>query len=149
MKNWILTLTFAAAAVFGLKAQESNPNAPEITFESTVIDYGTIMQNADGAREFVFTNTGNEPLIITSARSSCGCTVPTPPREPIAPGESSTIKVIYDTKRVGPIMKTVTVESNAKSGKKVLTIKGKVEAAPAQTSTTPVKPKTDSPVMAR
>jgi hypothetical protein len=149
MKNLLLSMVFMLAAVFGLQAQDSNPNAAEITFQSEVIDFGTIDQNANGTREFVFTNTGKEPLIITSTRGSCGCTVPSPPKEPIAPGKKGVIKVTYDTNRVGPFVKTVTVESNGKSGKKVLTIKGNVQAAPAQTSTSPVKPKADSPVMAK
>lgn len=108
-------------------AQDANPNAPEISFEKTTIDYGTIEQNADGNREFVFTNTGKEPLIITNAKGSCGCTIPTWPREPIAPGEKSAIKVHYDTKRIGPFTKTVTLSSNAKSSSQILHIKGVVK----------------------
>ena len=64
-----------------------------ITFETETIDYGTIENNADGNREFKFTNTGNAPLVISNAKGSCGCTVPTWPKEPIAPGASSVIKV--------------------------------------------------------
>lgn len=149
MKNLLFSLVLMLAATFGLQAQDANPNAPEILFQSEVIDFGTIVQNANGTREFVFTNTGKEPLIITSTRGSCGCTVPSPPKEPIAPGEKGVIKVTYDTNRVGPFVKTVTVESNGKSSKKVLTIKGKVDPAPAETTTSPVKAKTDSPVMAK
>ena len=62
-----------------------------MVFESETIDYGTIQHNADGKREFVFTNNGNKPLIITSATGSCGCTVPTYPKEPIAPCEKAVI----------------------------------------------------------
>jgi hypothetical protein len=149
MKNLVFGFFIAAIASFGLQAQETNPNAPEITFESEVIDFGTIEYASNGTREFVFTNTGREPLIITSARGSCGCTVPAPPREPIAPGQKSSIKVTYDTKRVGPFVKTVTVESNARTGKKVITIKGNVQPAQEQTSTTPVRPQTPSAVQNR
>ncbi|HHZ63961.1 MAG TPA: DUF1573 domain-containing protein, partial [Flavobacteriales bacterium] len=75
----------------------ANPNAPEIVFESDVMDYGTVDYNGDGVREFIFTNTGKEPLIISRAKGSCGCTVPTWPKEPIMPGAKGKIKVKYAT----------------------------------------------------
>lgn len=96
-------------------------------FENETIDYGTIPHNADGKREFVFVNNGTKPLIITNATGSCGCTVPSFPKEPIAPGAKATIGVKYATDRVGAFTKTVTVTSNAEgSASKVLTIKGTV-----------------------
>ena len=102
-----------------------NPNAPEITFDSDVMDYGTVEYNGDGLREFVFKNTGKEPLIISRAKGSCGCTVPSPPKDPIAPGESGVIKVKYDTNRSpGPIRKTITVYTNASAEPYTLKIKG-------------------------
>lgn len=137
MKKLFLALTFFAAGTFAF-AQESNPNAPEITFEEEVIDYGTIEKGSDGAREFVFTNTGKEPLIITRAVGSCGCTVPTWPKEPIAPGEKGVMKVKYDTQRVGAFNKSVTVTSNATNATKVVKIKGVVKA-PQPLQTTPEK----------
>lgn len=117
------------------KIEVQNPNAPTMTFESDVVDYGTIDQGADGVREFKFTNNGKEPLIISNARGSCGCTVPTWPKEPIKPGESSVIKVKYDTKRLGAINKSVTITSNAATPTKVVRIKGKIIAP----QTSPVK----------
>jgi len=75
----------------------SNPNAPVITFDKTVHDYGTLQQHGDGKCEFTFTNNGKEPLILSNVRSSCGCTVPTWPRQPVLPGQSEVIKVKYDT----------------------------------------------------
>lgn len=104
-----------------------------IIFESETIDYGTINKNANGVRDFVFTNNGNKPLLITNAQGSCGCTVPTYPKEPIAPGAQGKISVKYDTNRVGAFSKTVTLTTNAADPKKVLTIKGTVLAdeAPA------------------
>jgi hypothetical protein len=96
-------------------------------FESEVIDYGTIEYNSNGDREFKFKNTGKEPLIIQSATGSCGCTVPTPPKDPVKPGETAVIKVHYDTKRVGNFEKTVTVVSNGKTPSKTLKIKGVVK----------------------
>ncbi|MDD3004205.1 DUF1573 domain-containing protein [Flavobacterium sp.] len=103
-----------------------------ITFESETIDYGTIEHKADGNRQFVLTNDGTEPLVIVNAQGSCGCTVPTVPKEPIAPGANGVIGVKYDTNRPGPFTKTITVTSNSKtSPTKVLTIKGNVKPAPA------------------
>jgi hypothetical protein len=98
-----------------------------MVFENTTLDFGTIAYNSDGNREFVFTNNGTKPLIITQAIGSCGCTVPTVPKEPIMPGKKGVIGVHYDTKRVGGISKTVTVTSNA-LGKEtmILSIKGTV-----------------------
>jgi hypothetical protein len=107
-----------------------------MVFETETIDYGTIAANSDGKREFVFTNNGNKPLIITNAQGSCGCTVPTYSKEPIAPGAKGVIGVKYDTTRAGqPFTKTVTITSNAAdSPTKTLTIKGTVQAADAQKS---------------
>ncbi len=102
-------------------------NGAGMVFESETIDYGTIAHNADGNRKFEFTNNGNKALIITNAQGSCGCTVPTTPKEPIAPGARGVIGVKYATDRVGPFTKTVTVSSNAEGQpSKVLTIKGTV-----------------------
>lgn len=118
-----------------------NPNAPEISFETETIDYGNIEVGSDRIREFKFKNTGKSPLIIQNARGSCGCTVPTWPKEPILPGEEGVIKVDYDTNRSGPINKSVTITSNAKTPTKVLRIKGNVNVA----QTSPVK---DAPAAA-
>ena len=131
MKKALLSLSFLAFTVLGANAQTEavtveNPNAPEISFEKETIDYGTIEKGDNGVRNFVFTNTGKSPLIISNARGSCGCTVPTWPKEPIKPGESGVIKVKYDTKRTGPINKSVTITSNAKTPTKVLRIKGNI-----------------------
>lgn len=131
MKKVILSLGVALCLTLVGKAQESvtanpNPNAPDFKFETEVIDYGTIEHNANGEREFKFTNVGKEPLIITEAHGSCGCTVPTYSKEPVAPGASSVIKVKYATDRVGQFEKTVTITSNAKTPSKVIKIKGNV-----------------------
>lgn len=122
-----------------------NPNAPTIEFESDVIDYGTVDYNGDGVREFVFKNNGKEPLIISRAKGSCGCTVPTWPKEPIMPGETGVIKVKYATNRAGRFTKTVTISSNAKTPSKRLTIKGTVKPKPVEETieTLPVKKATD------
>ena len=104
----------------------------DIKFDKTTHDYGNIKQGDNGECEFKFVNNGKEPLVITNCQGSCGCTVPQCPKEPILPGKSSVIKVKYDTQRVGPIYKSVTVTSNAKSGVQVITIKGNVEAKPTE-----------------
>lgn len=133
-----LVFLFAMAiSIFAAKAQDpatpvQNPNAAVITFDKEVIDYGKIQQGANGDCVFKFTNKGKEPLVLKEARASCGCTVPVPPKEPIAPGKSNEIKVTYNTQRVGPFNKTITVTSNAKNETVVLTIKGEVLAAPTE-----------------
>ena len=108
-----LTFSLKSSAQDTSAVKKENPNAPEIAFESEVHDYGTIKQGADGTCEFKFKNTGKEPLIISNAKGSCGCTVPTYPKEPIMKGQTGVIKVHYDTKRVGAFTKTVTINSNA------------------------------------
>ena len=115
------------------KAATAKVTGAGMVFANEVIDYGTITQNAEGKREFVFTNNGTTPLVITNAQGSCGCTVPSTPKEPIAPGAKGVIGVKYDTTRVGPFTKTVTISSNAAGQPtKVLTIKGNVVAATAK-----------------
>jgi hypothetical protein len=133
----IIILTFFAFAFTNLFSQTSTPanddaNMPEITFEKMTHDYGTIYVGDDGNCEFRFTNTGKQPLILTTVRASCGCTVPSYPRDPIMPGQSASVKVRYDTNRQGAILKQVTVVSNAKNSSVVLTIKGNVIPKPAE-----------------
>lgn len=142
MKNLFLAIASVLAFSFAASAQEAPATSnAEINFEKEVHDYGNIKQGGDATCEFKFTNTGTEPLIISNAKGSCGCTVPEWPREPIAPGESGVIRVKYDSKRPGVINKTVTITSNAKnSPTKVLRIKGNVETTPkADESAMPAK----------
>lgn len=136
MKKIIFTLGSVILTILAASAQEkvTTPVAPtstaEITFTDESHDFGTLEYAGNGTYEFKFKNTGKEPLIISDAKGSCGCTVPTYPKNvPIKPGEMQVIKVTYDTKRAGNFTKTVTVTSNAKTPTKVLTIKGKVEPA--------------------
>jgi hypothetical protein len=128
------------------ESQAENPNAPVIKFDKTVHDYGTIQQHGDGKCEFKFTNEGKEPLILSNVRSSCGCTVPTWPRQPVLPGQSEVIKVKYDTKRIGMINKSIHVYSNAKVSPLTLKIKGKVEAPKTTKAPTKEVDKTGAPV---
>ncbi len=140
MKN-VFTFLFVAIGL-SLCAQENLTNVKvdatekkvaKIEFKSEVIDYGTIDKGSDGVRTFEFTNTGNAPLIISNVKSSCGCTVPEKPKGPIMPGETGEIKVKYDTNRVNPIRKTITVMSNAERPNIALKIKGLV-VDPSKTS---------------
>jgi hypothetical protein len=122
--------------VKAVKAKVAKVEGAGMVFVSETIDYGTVAHNSDGKREFVFTNNGNKPLIITNAQGSCGCTVPTYPKEPIAPGAKGVIGVKYDTSRAGQAFtKTVTLTTNAAGQpNKTLTIKGNVLAADASKS---------------
>ena len=145
MKKIVFSFVFLMFTAFIVNAQDAapaeqpvNPNAPEISFDKTVHDYGSIIQGADGTCEFKFTNIGKEPLILSRPQSSCGCTVPTWPQEPVLPGKSDVIKVTYNTNNIGPINKTITVNSNGKTSMVRLSIKGTVVAKPA--TTTPEKP---------
>lgn len=146
MKKLMMAFAFAGFSV-ALNAQEAaapvDPNAPEIKWESVSIDYGTVKKGdeSNANREFKLTNTGKTPLILSSCRGSCGCTVPTCPTEPILPGKSASIKVHYDVHRVGPFTKNVTVNSNAKTATETLTIKGTVidDAVTTSGTVTPAK----------
>jgi hypothetical protein len=138
MQKAIFSFIFMILAVFTLHAQDvqpapapADPNAPEISFDKVVHDFGTVVQNGEANCEFKFTNTGKEPLIVQKPVSSCGCTVPSWPQEPVLPGKSDVVKVTYSTHNVGPINKTITVTSNAKTSRVVLSIKGNVVAKPA------------------
>ncbi|SEQ08796.1 Protein of unknown function [Hyunsoonleella jejuensis] len=119
----LFTLLFVGLISFSLNAQEK---VAKIEFKDTTIDYGTIEKGSNGVRTFEFTNTGNAPLIISKVSSSCGCTIPKKPDAPIMPGETGEIEVKYDTNRVNPIRKTITVMSNAETPTVALKIKGLV-----------------------
>jgi hypothetical protein len=122
MKNVMLIL-FVGLLSLGTFAQEK---VAKIEFKTETIDYGTIEKGSNGVRVFEFTNTGNAPLIISSVKSTCGCTIPKKPDGPIMPGETGKIEVKYDTNRVNPIRKTITVMSNAETPTVALKIKGLV-----------------------
>jgi hypothetical protein len=115
----IILFTTASYAQSGAKME----------LKSDTVDYGTTSKETDnGLRSFEFTNTGDAPLIIKDVKSSCGCTVPSWPKEPIAPGKSGKIEVKYNM-NPGPIRKTITVQSNAVNhpdGVVALKLKGEV-----------------------
>ncbi len=131
MKKFILSVIVLFLGAFSLQAQNNsapvkNPNAPIISFDKKTHDYGTIYEKSNGDVNFVYTNTGKEPLILNRVKSSCGCTIPKWSRQPLMPGETDTIKVHYDTKRIGTFHKSITVQSNASTPSVVLKIQGKV-----------------------
>ena len=116
----LITILFIGLISFTINAQA------KIEFKAETIDYGTIEKGSNGVRVFEFTNTGNEPLVISKVSSSCGCTIPKKPEDPILPGKTGQIEVKYDTNRVNPIRKTITVQSNAETPTVALKIKGEV-----------------------
>lgn len=145
MKKLILSLAIILGTV-AMIGQKEIITGPAIELDKDIHDYGVIQKGGDGACEFTVTNIGTEPLIISKCKGSCGCTVPKCDKNPVLPGETSSISVKYDTKRVGPINKSVTITSNAvNEPTKVVRIKGKVEGS--TTPTSPVKaPSVGAPV---
>jgi hypothetical protein len=119
----LITILFISLLSLSINAQEK---VAKIDFKTDTVDYGTIQKGADGLRVFEFTNTGDAPLIVSNVTSSCGCTVPKWSRDPIMPGQKGEIQVKYDTNRVNPIRKTITVISNASTPTVALKIKGEV-----------------------
>lgn len=111
---------------FSQDKEEVDSNAPYIEFESLVHDYGTVQYKGNGECEFIFKNTGKDPLVLTNVRPSCGCTSPTWTKEPVKKNKKGTIKVKYNTAIVGSFTKSITVYSNASNSPIRLTIKGKV-----------------------
>ncbi|SDQ56988.1 DUF1573 domain-containing protein [Flagellimonas zhangzhouensis] len=104
---------------------------PVMTFEKAEHDFGTIQRGTPQEYSFAFTNTGNAPLIITDAKSSCGCTVPNPPKEPIAPGETGELLVKFNGSGQNQVTKTITVTANTAKGSELLRIKAFVQAPEA------------------
>lgn len=128
MKKSILSILMLVVAgiTTSAVAQEIIQGAA-IEFEEDIHNYGDVPHGGNGTFAFVFKNVGTEPLLITNAKGSCGCTVPTWPQEPIAPGKTASIDVTYDTQRVGAINKSVTIMSNAVNDPvKVIQIAGTV-----------------------
>jgi len=131
MKNTYLFFLAILVGIMLLNTSELKANrniladSAAILFVETIHDYGTIKKDSDGTWDFTFTNTGKIPLVLSNVQTSCGCTTPSWPREPIAPGKKGIIKVKYNTSSTGGFQKTITVYSNAKTV--TLTIKGSVQ----------------------
>ena len=151
MKKFFVTLMVMFSMILLTNAQGVVENGPEIEFEKTVHQFGDIPYKGNAVYEFVFKNTGNEPLILSQPKSSCGCTVPEWPKRPILPGETDVIKVTYKyTDRPGSFSKYVNIFSNAKVNNNVkIYIKGKVleaatEARPTKNTFMNVSPVNNS-----
>ena len=112
MKKIVLLFSFFVLALATqVQAQESGP---VITFKESSKDFGDITQGQQVAHTFVLTNTGKQPLIISNVAATCGCTVPSWPKEPVAPGKSAEIKVSFNsTGKVGKQNSVVRIYSNA------------------------------------
>lgn len=140
---------FILIAVILINAAAFAQKGPKIVFKDkdNTIDYGTVNKDDDnGIRTFEFTNTGDADLIITNVQSTCGCTVPSKPTEPIKPGKTGKIDVKYNM-HAGPIRKTITVESNAvnvEEGRVAIKIKGEVIEKPVVNL---LEKKSNSPMM--
>lgn len=141
MKKIMITAFVALFVAFAAQAQQSEPqetaNGAEITFEKTVHDFGNNIPKGskDVECEFIFTNTGNEPLILSNVRANCGCTTPGWSRQPVLPGKTGSVKAKYTTThRASTFRKQITVSSNAVNGTQILTIKGKVVNKPEEST---------------
>lgn len=133
-RYFILSLAILAFVQFSFAQSGAN-----ISFTNEKFNFGEIEEGPKVSHEFVFTNTGKEPLVLTNVKASCGCTTPDWPKEPILPGEQGEILVTYNTaKRVGPFNKSITITANIAEGTKVIYITGNVIAA-AEEETMPVK----------
>jgi len=112
---------------------------PKIEFEESEFDFGTIAQGTPVEHIFKFKNTGEAPLVIVDAKSSCGCTVPEKPDGPIAPGATGELLVKFNGAGKGQVNKTVTVTANTESGKEMIKIKAFVNAEGVQASGSPME----------
>jgi len=149
MKKFVLL--FSALMYVGLvwaqqpdatQTPAENPEStggPIMKLDSDVVDYGSIEYASDPLRTLSFKNTGTEPLVISNAKGSCGCTIPTWPREPILPGEVGQIEIRYDTKRPGPINKTVKITTNEAVNTHTVRVIGTISPKPAEEEALPKK----------
>lgn len=133
-----------AAKSTSLSTENQAPTGPTttMTFEHNDFDFGTVKEGEKVKHTYKFKNTGSEPLIISSAKGSCGCTVPKWPSEPIPPGGSGQIDVEFDSKgKPGKQTKRVTVNANTVPAQTLLNISGNVEKDP----NAPATPKPTAP----
>ena len=125
MKTIMSTLFFAFAVFAASQAQSINN--PQLVFKTDTHDFGEVKQGTETIYEFVFENKGSTPLIISNVEKQCGCTTPEWTYKPIKPGEKGVIIVKYDSNRIGPFNKSVTVHSNDSDNPQlILKIRGNV-----------------------
>jgi len=137
MKKYFIAF-MVSISVFMLQVAaqtKADKNAAAMSFEVTSHDFGNIKYADSAFWLFKYKNTGKEPLTISTAQASCGCTTPIWTREPVKKGKYGIIKVQYNTQIVGAFQKTVTVRSNAANSPIVLTIKGVVKPKEEQSKT--------------
>ncbi|MGW8317444.1 MAG: DUF1573 domain-containing protein [Bacteroidales bacterium] len=124
---WLFSLiTILVSGCKNTPETKAKAHGEEIWFEETLHNYGEIPVGSDGQWSFVFRNLGKEPIVVNRVRSTCGCTVPSWPREPVAPGDSARITVEYNTAQTGTFLKSVFVYSTAANSPVKLQIKGRV-----------------------
>jgi hypothetical protein len=136
MKNLLVVIgTFLCSSLSFAQTADSAKSNASIKFETTSHSFGNIIEGQMATHEFVFTNTGTDPLTLTNVRASCGCTTPSWPREVIEPGKSASIRAEYNSNgRPGTFTKNIFVTSNG--GESTLTISGNVVKEPEK----PVSP---------
>jgi hypothetical protein len=124
----VMTLMVMPLAGQVTSSASDDEKSPGIQFETKTHDFGKIPKGKDATCSFKFTNTGDAPLTLKDVRPSCGCTAPKWPRKPIMPGETASIKAVYDAASPGRFQKSITVKTNVKDNSRViLTIKGRVQ----------------------
>lgn len=134
MKSILISI-FLILCGFGnlLQAQEivltanNTANAPVVIWESNNVDLGMVKQNEKVTVEFKFSNVGNAPLIISSVKPSCGCTIANYSKESVQPGESSKITAVYNASSVGHFSKSIVVKTNTIDDTMILKLSGTVE----------------------
>jgi len=122
----IMALVIGSTGCNSTPEEKAKNSGQEIWFEEYLHDYGQIEVDSDGTWSFTFKNLGEEAIVINRVRSTCGCTIPEWPREPIEPGASGKITVKYNTATAGTFLKSVMVYSTASNSPEKLQIKGKV-----------------------
>lgn len=131
----------AANAAAGTEEQVPSGPTTTVVYEHTDFDFGTVKEGEHVKHTFKFKNTGSEPLIISNAKGSCGCTVPKWPSEPVAPGATGQIDVEFDSKgKPGKQTKRVTVTANTVPAQMFLNISGNVEKDPNAPAAQPAEP---------
>ncbi len=136
MKKGALILSMFLCFAISSFAQQPATEKKEsgVVFDTLVYDYGTIEKGSEGKCSFAFKNTSDTPLILTNVAASCGCTVPSWPKNPIKPGETSAIDVKYNTNNIGHFTKRITVTTNKQDTPIILTITGQVvDSTPVET----------------
>lgn len=132
-KTIILMLACVVAALAVAQPLTASLNQPSYVSEGaafdwteTIHDFGVIQLNEAVQHEFTFTNSGSEPLVITSVQASCGCTVAEYTKELIPAGGKGFVKATYNAAKTGVFSKTITIKANTNEGSVLLTIKGEV-----------------------